>query len=238
MIDALNDHADTVLGVSDRVCDIAASHGVSRDILRTSYIGTAHAALFDDTQPRGPLPGKARTLHLAYLGYMRRDKGFFFLLDALESLPAHLALRVRLTVAARRGDAAAMGRLDVLARRLAGLHHHDGYTHDNLDDILDDVDVGVVPVLWEDNLPQVAIEMHARRIPLLTSDRGGARELANHDAMVFTSGDTASFRARIETILDGKIDIDAYWRDARAPQSMAAHLAELLEIYEGPHARR
>lgn len=233
MIAALNDHADAVLGVSDRVCDIAAAHGVSRDLLRTSYIGTAQAALFGATQPRGPLPGAGGMLHLAYLGYMRRDKGFFFLLDALEALPAELARRIHLTVAARRGDAAAMGRLEALAGWLGGLTHHDGYTHDNLDDILGRVDAGVVPVLWEDNLPQIAIEMHARHIPLLTSDRGGARELAAHDPMVFAAGDVDAFRGRIETILAGGIDMDAYWQGARAPQGMDGHLAELLEIYGG-----
>jgi glycosyltransferase involved in cell wall biosynthesis len=206
---------------------------VARDRMRTSYIGTKHADLFDTTRPRGPLPGGDGMLHLAYLGYMRRDKGFFFLLDALEALPAELAGRIHLTVAARRGDASAMGRLDALGEWLGGVTHHDGYTHDNLDDILAPVDVGVVPVLWEDNLPQVAIEMHARHIPLLTSDRGGARELAAHDAMVFASGDAAAFRDRIETVLAGGIDIDAYWRDAKAPQSMDGHLAELLEIYRG-----
>ncbi|WOI58364.1 glycosyltransferase [Palleronia sp. LCG004] len=233
MIDTLNAHADRVLGVSDRVCEIAARHGIAGAKLATSYIGTAEAARFAETAPRGPLPRADGTLHLAYLGYMRRDKGFFFLLDALEALPETLSRRLRLRVAARRGEPQAMARLDALGRRLAGVTHHDGYTHEGLDALLADVDLGIVPPLWEDNLPQVAIEMHARHVPLLTSDRGGAKELANCASMTFAAGDAESFRDRIEAILEGRIDMAAYWAGARAPQGMDGHLEELVSIYRG-----
>ena len=106
---------------------------------------------------------------------MRRDKGFFFLLDALADLPEDLARRVHLVVAAPKGSEATMVRLHGLTDRLASIDYADGYNHDNLDTILSAADVGVVPVLWEDNLPQVAIEMHARHIPLLTLTAAGPR---------------------------------------------------------------
>ena len=61
-----------------------------------------------------------------------------------------------------------------------------------IDAIISQMDVGLVPVMWEDNLPQVAIEMHARHVPLLTSDLGGAQELANFPEMVFKAGDVAA----------------------------------------------
>ncbi|PZX13496.1 glycosyltransferase involved in cell wall biosynthesis [Palleronia aestuarii] len=233
MVALLNTHADRVLGVSERVSRIAADHGVDPARIRTSYIGTREAAKFAATAPRGPLPPEGRPLHLAYLGYMRRDKGFFFLLDALDAMDADLARRLHLTVAARTGPAEAMARMRATGARLGGLTHHDGYTHAGLDTLLADVDAGLVPVLWEDNLPQVAIEMHARHIPLLTSDRGGARELANCPDMVFRAGDAESFAERIAALLEGRIDMDAYWAGARAPTSMEAHLDQLLEIYAG-----
>ena len=77
--------------------------------------------------------------------------------------------------------------------------------------------MGLVPPLWADSLPQVAIEMHSRHIPLLGSDMGGARELAGCDAMVFAAGDAAALRARLAALVAGEVDMDAYWRGARAP---------------------
>jgi glycosyltransferase involved in cell wall biosynthesis len=236
MVDLINRQCDRVLCVSDFVARVAERHGVRRDILQTSYIGTAEAACFDQTQPRPTLVQPDGTITLGYLGYMRRDKGFFFLLEALETLPEPLAKRIRLVVAARSIGGAVMNRLTDLGSRLGGLQYADGYTHDGLDELLSGVDLGVIPVLWNDNLPQVAIEMHARHIPLLTSDLGGAQELANCPDMVFRAGDIAGFHARLRAILAGEIDITAYWAGARRPVSMPDHLNELRGVYRGAHA--
>ncbi|WP_299694780.1 glycosyltransferase [uncultured Tateyamaria sp.] len=228
MVGAMNAGCDVVLCVSDAVRDIALSYGLEPDLARTCYIGTAQAEIWAQSAPRPLPPGPLR---IAYLGYMRRDKGFFFLLDALEAAPDALLGQLHLVVAARRGEEAAMTRLEALRPRLAALDWHDGYTHAGLDGLLGDVDVGLVPPLWADNLPQVAIEMHSRHIPLLCSDRGGAQELAGCDAMVFAAGDGAAFRARLAALVAGEIDMDAYWRCARAPVTMAQHVAELERHY-------
>lgn len=229
----INRHCDMVLGVSNRVCDVAAHFGVTPDLLRTSYIGTNQAEKFDLTIAKPSILRPDGTLTLAYLGYMRQDKGFFFLLDALEALPAEVAARLRLVVCAARGDDATMHRLAALSDRFAGLYYANGYSHDHLDDLLDDVDVGLVPVLWEDNLPQVAIEMHARHIPLLTSDLGGAKELSHCAEMVFSAGSITSFAERINALLAGKVTTAAYWKNVQHPVSMADHLAELRAIWDG-----
>ncbi|WP_051294411.1 glycosyltransferase [Gemmobacter nectariphilus] len=234
MVAAINAHADRVLCVSDRVRMLAAAHGLTPALLQTARIGTPEAARFDRTRARPALTDAQGHLRLAYLGYMRRDKGFFFLLDALEALPEAMAARLHLTVAARRGPPEAMARLEALRARLAGLVHVDGYTHDQLDGILSEVTLGVVPVLWEDNLPQVALEMHLRGIALLTSDLGGAQELGNCPDLVFPAGNAAAFADRIGAALDGRIDLGAYWAGARAPETMERHLAVLHQVWQ-PH---
>ncbi|MEM9128152.1 MAG: glycosyltransferase [Pseudomonadota bacterium] len=232
MIACINAHCDQVLCVSDRVRVIAAEYGISPSILRTSYIGTCEAERFYRTRPKKYEVTEKQSLTLAFLGYMRRDKGFFFLLDALEALPSDLSGRVRVVVAAQSKDVAVTDRLEKLSKHLSGITHIDGYSHATLDEILSGVDVGVIPVLWEDNLPQVAIEMHARHIPLLTSDMGGAQELGNCPDMIFAAGDIQAFVDRIRGLLNGgAVNFDAYWRQARAPQAMAAHLDELRMIY-------
>jgi glycosyltransferase involved in cell wall biosynthesis len=229
----INTNCDFVLCVSDRVREVADSHGIDSSLMLTSYIGTQEAERFAATRATYPPKSEKNSLTLAYLGYMRRDKGFYFLLDALKALPQELATRVHLIVAAHSGPPEAMAQLAQLKARLGDLVHINGYKHDQLDSLLKHVDIGLVPVLWEDNLPQVAIEMHARHIPVLTSNLGGARELSGCPDMVFAAGDTAAFVARVQALLDGAVDFDAYWRSARAPQTMARHLAELESLYSG-----
>lgn len=229
----INTHCDHVLCVSDAVRVLAQRYGMSSELTRTSYIGTRAAALFFTP----PLPAEGsikKTLTLGYLGYMRRDKGFFFLLDALEALPDEVAAQVGIVIAARAGDRATMERVHRLKDHLAGVIYHDGYTHAQLETVLAPVDVGVVPVLWHDNLPQVAIEMHARHIPLLTAAMGGAPELGNCPDMVFAPGDIDSFARSVQALLAGHIDFAAYWRGAMAPVTIDAHISDLLEVYQTP----
>ena len=233
MISEINANCDVVLCVSDRTREIARSYGIAAQILQTSYIGTQQAEHYARTAPR-PVPRSPdASLTLGYLGYMRRDKGFFFLLDALEALPPALARQLHLVVAAHSGPSEAMTQLARLRSHLGQVTHQEGYTHAGLDGLLADVDIGLVPVLWEDNLPQVAIEMHARHIPLLTSDMGGAQELAGVGSLRFRAGDVADFTSRIEAILAGDVDFDLYWQNARSPQTMPGHLEELVSLYSG-----
>ncbi len=231
MVAAINESCDAVLCVSDAVRKLAITHGIDPNLAQTSYIGTREAACFPKTQPRAVPQSEDGILTLGYLGYMRRDKGFYFLLQAIESLPDELACRLRLVLAARRGDKPTMGRVADLGKRLAEVDYADGYSHDDLDRLLAQVDVGLVPVLWHDNLPQVAIEMHARHIPLLTADMGGAQELGNCPEMVFRAGDIAAFHDRIRALLAGEVNFDRYWKGARAPVDMAAHLDDLWHHY-------
>lgn len=233
MVERINANCDLVLCVSDRVRQIALRHGIRPEKAVTNYIGTVEAQRFATAPERAPVLRADGSVKLAYFGYMRRDKGFYFLLDALETMPDSLLAKVHLLVAARRGEAEVMARLAALAPRLAGFEHQDGYGHGDLDRLLADVGIGLVPVMWEDNLPQVAIELHARRIPLLCSNLGGALELGNSPAFVFPAGDKAAFSARIEAILSGQIGPDDYWRHAIAPETMGPHLEKLLAAYLG-----
>jgi glycosyltransferase involved in cell wall biosynthesis len=236
MVARINADADAVLCVSDRVRGIAQTMGIAPGLLQTARIGTAEAARFSRSPPHRPLLDGQGHIRLAYLGYMRRDKGFFFLMEALAALPPAIATRLHLTVAARPGTPAAMAQMAALRPRLAGLTHVPGYTHGQLDDILRATTLGVVPVLWEDNLPQVALEMHLRGIPLLTADLGGAQELGRCPGLVFPAGDARALADRLAAVLDGRIDPAAYWDGARAPETMAGHLAALRAVWAAPPA--
>ena len=55
--------------------------------------------------------------------------------------------------------------------------------------------------LWEDNLPQIAIEFISKGIPILTSDRGGAKEIACNEAFIFRSGSHEAFASKLADIL-------------------------------------
>lgn len=229
----INAEVDAVLATSARTAEVLAARGIDRDVLEVAYIGTAVAEKVDRWSRHVELhqPGVVR---VAYLGYMRRDKGFHHMVDALGAAPPSDADKIELVVAATRGDDHVMHRLSEVAEHIGGVWHYDGYTHDELDAILTGVDIGIVPVQWEDNLPQVAIEMVAHGLPILTTDRGGAQELGgNHPGWTFSATDPTALVNRLVAVADGITSLKSYWESAQPLVTMDDHLEQLLDIYAG-----
>lgn len=231
MISSLNDHSDMILAVSERVKQIAVAFGVTPGIVRTCYVGTNFADQFGKRVPKTLRKNSKRRLKLLYLGYMRKDKGFYFFLDALKSLESDLASRLEIVVAARNTDNVAVRSLRELRSKYASVKYIDGYSQTALPHIIRDADVGIVPVLWEDNLPQVAIEMHCHNLPILTSDLGGAQELHHSKMFTFKHGDVEDFHRKIKALALNEISLETYWRNSLRPLSNKEHCHELCQIY-------
>jgi glycosyltransferase involved in cell wall biosynthesis len=232
-VDALNTFADHVLAVSQRVAELTVRFGIDEAKVRTLYIGTR----FAEQQGRAVVPRvdhprrSSDVLRLVYLGYMRRDKGFYFFLKALQRMPAELARRLALTFAAKIVDPYAHEQIKRMAHRFASVTFYDGYTHAQLPEILSAIDLAVVPVLWEDNLPQVAIECVASGVPILTSDRGGAQELLGCRQLVFRAGSCADLHAKLEGILDNREILSTALAGRRPLYTPHEHYDSLREHY-------
>lgn len=229
-VEHINSYVDRVLCMSKYVAGVATRFGVSDNILRVDYIGTRHAATAARHPRKCDYPGKV--LSLGYLGYMRRDKGFYFLIDSLSQMPPELAKSIRIVIAAKCDDPSIKPRLAELKLRLNDVRFYDGYTQNDLDTILKDVDVGVVPVMWEDNLPQVAIEMMSRGCPIITSNLGGAQELGGcNPDFVFSAGDSNDFTRIVRQLVSRETSLSAYWAQAMKLTSMEEHQESLLRHY-------
>lgn len=228
-VDIFNKYVDGVITVSDRVKELCIDFGVNPKLCKTLYIGTQHYKYWNMSE--WDHKNNDQVFTISYLGYMRKDKGFPFLLDALNEIDDDISKHIKLVVAAKK-DEAFFNKLLEVSERFYSLEYYDGYNHKNIDDILNNVSLGVVPPLWEDNLPQVAIEMHCRRIPILTSSTGGAKELHNSNKeFTFISGDKYSFKEKLEALFNQGIDRKAYFSTCKEPLSMEKHLTELKEYY-------
>ena len=91
--------------------------------------------------------------------------------------------------------------------------------------------MGILPVLWEDNLPQVAIEMKAFGIPVLTSDLGGAKELTQSEDFVFEAGNTDAFLLCLNDFVSGKKNLNDYWIKNKKLVTMEEHIQEFNKFY-------
>ena len=156
-------------------------------------------------------------------------KGFFFLIDALANIPADVAQNIDIVFAAK-------GAKEKYVKDKLSMFNSieiiNGYTHDNIQDILQDVTLGIVPVLWDDNLPQVAIEIVSNGIPILCSDLGGASELSSSELFKFKGGSIEDFKNKLIYLVQNPQNLSEYWKHHNALTTMDKHVQNLKSMYE------
>jgi glycosyltransferase involved in cell wall biosynthesis len=230
LIQIINQSFDVILCVSHRVRDISVTAGISAEKCKTSYPGT----MFYQTPLPVHKPRSDTPLKLAFLGFANHKiKGLDFLLSTLEQCPDALLSKVDMLIAAKSiyQDPRNRTRLSALGSKLGGLTVRDGYSHPELGALLADVDLGVLPHLWEDCYPQVALEFVCNGVPIIVSNLGGSREVSSNPDFEFDAGSHADLIKVIEKFANDKQKILSFWSKEPSICSMDAHLDELLEYY-------
>jgi glycosyltransferase involved in cell wall biosynthesis len=156
---------------SPRLAEIYRDRGVDPDRMRTLRFTLAHIErLRPRTLTEPPEPVVFATLN----GCVDRTKGSHVVAGALRALTAAgMAGRFRLLV---------FGRID--GDVLPELESHESvelrgaYEREDVGDLLDEVDVGIMPSVWEEAFAYAGVEMLAKGIPLIANPLGGMVEYA------------------------------------------------------------
>ncbi len=157
--------ADRVIAMSERVADIHVALGVDPARVRTVHLTLAH---IEKLTPRVAAPDGIVTF--GTLGaFESLAKGGRLLLDAVRLLSESAAAgRFRLVVhgwiAPRFAEAAAA--LDAIELRAP-------FAPNQLDQMLDEIDVGLMPSIWEEAYGYAGIEFLAKAIPVAANAIGG-----------------------------------------------------------------
>ena len=222
----LNENCDYMLAVSERVYQIAVENGLDKDKLSVSYIGTMVAK----RQVGKSLYHAQNGLKVVFLGNSLNyeEKGYPFLLDALSALEAEYASRIDIVLTVRDEQ---HSQIYSALKKFRSVKVINGYTHNDLQGIFEGCNLSIVPVLWEDNLPQIAIESVAYGVPVLASTCGGASELSNSPLFKFEGGNKADFLGKLRHLVDCPEDLAKYWEGHSGLTTMEGHLQHLLPYY-------
>lgn len=223
-ISLINENVDSVLSVSECVTKIMKKHGVNEKKIHTVYIGTK----FAEKEKKYSIADKTSTFTITYLGFERIDKGYFFLLEALSKLELEISKQININFAVVNHNPVY---LKSLLNKFNSVKIYNGYEHKDLPQILANTHLGIVPVLWEDNLPQVAIEMVACGVPILCSSFGGASELCQSPLFVFKGGDIDDFINKLTLLVNNRNLLDEYWPHHPPLKTMNEHIYELEKFY-------
>lgn len=163
-VERLN-RTDRVIAMSHRVAEIHSQLGVDAERLRVLELTLSHIERLRPRRADGRGPLTFATLG----GFESTPKGARLLLDAM-------ALHRR---ACEDGALRLLvfGHVDPAvfekARRQPGIELQRPFTPDELDDMLDPVDVGLMPSIWEEAYGYAGMEFLAKAIPVIANEIGG-----------------------------------------------------------------
>ena len=163
-VERLN-RAGAVVAMSRRVAEIYEQLGVGAARIRTINLTLAH---IERLRPRRMASGRPLTF-ATLAGFESEAKGARVLIDAMRLLETEAGEgRFRLLVLGHVDE-----RLAAQAEGIAGLEVRGAYLASDLDSILDEVDVGVMPSVWEEAYGYAGMEFLAKAIPLISNAIGG-----------------------------------------------------------------
>lgn len=162
-VERLN-RVDLLIAMSTRVAEIYALLGVESDRLRTVQLTLGHIETLTPRTVEPGTPVKFGTLN----ALSAESKGARLLIDAARAVSDEAPGAFRLLVHGHVADHLRPEAEAVEAIELCG-----PYWPDQVDSLLDGIDVGLVPSIWEEAYGYVGVEFLAKGIPVIANAIGG-----------------------------------------------------------------
>lgn len=177
--------------------------------------------------------GSEKHLRIGFIGTLYQHKGAHVLIQAVRLLPATLPLKVSIY-----GD---LDEFPDYAETLRALAENDGrisfcgtFPPAEIEKILYEMDVLVVPSLWHENSPLILSLAQAAKVPVVATDSPGISEIITNgdNGLLFEKGDVKGLAAIVSKLCHERATVRLLSDRARAPKSIAAYVDELEGIYD------
>jgi glycosyltransferase involved in cell wall biosynthesis len=173
----------------------------------------------------------ADVFRVAFVGTLASHKGAHLIVDALRRI-ADPRIRVELY-----GGGGPPQYRDELQRMIADdsrVALCGDIEPEAIDGLLSGVDVLVIPSLWYENAPLIALQAVANRCPVLASDVPGLRECVDEpaDGWFFRRGDADDLARTIQRSITSPDQLLAIRRTTARTRSIDDFAADLVSVYE------
>ena len=213
---------------------IAPSRNLAAHLDRMGYARTRQVPNFRLLPASEATPAPDAQVVL-YVGALIPHKGAAVLLNAFAALVGDLPEAALWFVGD--GPDAAHLKSSVRAKKLCGVRFLGRRSPDELAGFYRHARVVVIPSLWLENAPLVAIEAAAHGRPVIASRVGGLPELVQDGktGFVFDRGDSTGLAERLRLLLTDRSLAETFGAAAREQfaqrRSPAAHLEQVLAVY-------
>lgn len=153
------------------------------------------------------------------------EKGVELLLTVFRWLPSS---QVRLHIY---GDGPLRPKVEQAAQADPRIHYGGVYKHEQIGELLEQVDVLIVPSIWHENMPLIMQEAQACAVPTLVSDVGGMTECVTDgvNGFTFRMGDVADLQQKMQMIIDQPEILNRIKENMRNPKPGQYRVTSLEE---------
>lgn len=179
----------------------------------------------DTSEPRD-------VFRIGYMGQIETHKGIHLIIDALSRLQVSVPLELRIY-----GDESAFPRYTSFLRRLA---HGDPririmgrYQYEQVAQILSQLDVLVIPSLWNEIGPWVMYEALETRTPVVASNIPNMSCVIRHDenGLLFARGDAVDLAQQLQRIIEDTNLRSSLIAGIGPVKTIAEEMKELEQVY-------
>lgn len=215
---------DSVVAVSNRVKDIYVSNGFVNNKFYVNHIGnyTAEKEFRDSFGTRKNI-NEGERVKFGFIGNLNYHKGSEVFLKLAKDSKHEFHIYGGID-----------GVVNEEIQMMKNIFYHGKYTHDQLKDILKNVDFGLVLPIWEDNAPQVIFEFLNSGIPIIGTKMGGLPDFINESNGVLFEN-TEEEIIKIKKFIESNEVLNFYnsvINSIKGTKTAREHMHDLLEIYE------
>jgi len=161
-------------------------------------------------------------IRFGFIGRVIPTKGITVMIDAFKDLK-HTHLDI-------------YGNIDIGKRFIEhdNIHFKGSYHNDKIDEVLQKIDVLIVPSIWYENSPLVIQEAFLAGTPVITSELGGMRELVKdgENGFTFEAGNSEALKAIVSKIIDAPQILNRLRHSRDQVRDIKTEAEEMIKIYQ------
>lgn len=220
-------HVDKIITPSKVVRNSLTANGVIESKMTTLPFGVCENEI-----PSNFPKELSDHLRLVFIGQIAEHKGVKILIEAVKSLPTHIFVRLNIygDVTSHRnyGDTI----LD-FAKNDDRIRFMGQFNHDQINGVLREHDVIVIPSLWSENTPLVLLTAQACHCPAIVSRQEGLCEIIEDgvNGLTFTSGDAQELADKISLLAENRPLLEKLTANSSVNLTIEQHAQQLMAIY-------
>lgn len=223
LVSALN-LADCIVCSSDRARQILTDHGVNKEL---ACVINPVTRCIERIKPKSADRKVELPVRFCLIG-TSIQKGFEVAVTAFRHIDPNKAC---LRIYGNRTNLVdtCLGRL-----KATNIYFMGTYKQEQLNQILADVDVGILPSICEDVHPLTGIEFLAAGVPIIASKIGGIGEYMRHNenGLFFEAGDAHDLIQKVMWLIESPERISLFAKNIKRPKNIEQHSLELERLYE------